>query len=86
MINHKFLIQIDKRIPQKSGLGGGSMNAANILKYFIKKKIINTNKKQIIEISNLVGSDVILGLESTPSVLTSKIRLKDSKIVQGYIL
>ena len=34
----KFIIQIDKRIPHKSGLGGGSMNAASILKYFIKKK------------------------------------------------
>ena len=79
LINHKFLIQIDKRIPQKSGLGGGSMNAANILKYFIKKKIINTNKKQIIEISNLVGSDVILGLESTHSVLTSKNKIKRFK-------
>ena len=34
----KFRIIINKRIPSKAGLGGGSMNAANILKYFLKKK------------------------------------------------
>ena len=37
--NKKFQIKIIKRIPNKAGLGGGSMNAANVLKYFIKKKL-----------------------------------------------
>ena len=36
--NKKFEKRIIKKIPNKAGLGGGSMNAANILKYFIKKK------------------------------------------------
>ena len=31
--NRKFQIKINKKIPTQSGLGGGSMNAANILKY-----------------------------------------------------
>ncbi len=34
----KFRIKINKKIPTEAGLGGGSMNAANILKYLIKKK------------------------------------------------
>ena len=34
----KFKIKINKQIPNQAGLGGGSMNAANLLKYFIKKK------------------------------------------------
>ena len=38
LINQKFFIKIKKNIPQKAGLGGGSMNAASILKFFIKKK------------------------------------------------
>ena len=38
LISQKFSIKIIKNIPQKAGLGGGSMNAANILKYLIKKK------------------------------------------------
>ena len=45
--NKKFQIKIDKRIPNKAGLGGGSMNAANILKFFLKKKIIKTTKKNV---------------------------------------
>ena len=52
------------------------MNAANILKYFINKKIIKLNTKQILEITDYVGSDVILGLDSTNSVLTSKKKIK----------
>ena len=36
--NKKFKIKINKQIPNRAGLGGGSMNAANILKYFVKKK------------------------------------------------
>tara|TARA_B100000902_G_scaffold330940_1_gene328134 strand:- start:22 stop:867 length:846 start_codon:yes stop_codon:yes gene_type:complete len=68
----KFRIQVYKRIPNKAGLGGGSMNAANILKYFVKKKIIKTNKREISLISRSISSDMILGLNSRNSILTSK--------------
>ena len=44
--NKKFQIKIKKNIPQKAGLGGGSMNAANILNYLIKKKLIKINQKK----------------------------------------
>ncbi len=37
----KYQIFIKKNIPIKSGLGGGSMNAASVLKYFLKKKLLN---------------------------------------------
>ena len=76
LIEQKYFIKITKNIPQKAGLGGGSMNAANILKYFINRKIIKLNTKQILEITDYVGSDVILGLDSTYSVLTSKKKIK----------
>ena len=44
--NQKFEIKIKKNIPQKSGMGGGSMNAASVLKYLIKKKIIKISNKK----------------------------------------
>ena len=72
LIHQKFHIKITKNIPQKSGLGGGSMNAASILRYLIQKRIIKIKKKQILEITKNIGSDVILGLESTNLILTSK--------------
>ena len=86
LIHQKYLIKITKNIPQKSGLGGGSMNAASILKYFIKKKIIKLNSNQILEIAEYVGSDVVLGLDSTNTILTSKKKLKDLEIVKNYLL
>ena len=67
--NQKFEIKIKKNIPQKSGMGGGSMNAASILRYFIKKKIINFSNAKITKIANLIGSDVVLGLEKKNSIL-----------------
>ena len=77
--NKKFQIKINKKIPNKAGLGGGSMNAASILKYFLKKKLIKLSKKEIITISKLIGSDVILGLDSTYSILNSKNKIKRFK-------
>ena len=74
--NNKFKIKINKKIPNKSGLGGGSMNAANILCFLLKKKIIKISKTEIIKICYSVGSDVILGLNSTNSVLNSKNEIK----------
>ena len=76
LLKQKFYIKITKNIPQKSGLGGGSMNAARVLKYLIEKKIIKVNKKQISEITEYVGSDVILGLKPSNSVLTSNNKIK----------
>ena len=74
--NNKFQIKIKKNIPQKAGLGGGSMNSANILNFLIKKKFVNITQKQVIKISNLVGSDVILGNKLKNSILTSKGNIK----------
>ena len=67
----KFQIKIKKNIPQEDGLGGGSMNAANILNFLIRKKIIKINQKKILKITSLIGSDVILGINSKSAVLTS---------------
>ena len=42
----KYFIKIKKNIPQKSGMGGGSMNAATLIKYFLSKNIIKLSKKK----------------------------------------
>ncbi len=71
----KFLIKVKKNIPMKSGLGGGSMNAASILSYFLKKKFLFLKKKEINKISNLVGSDVVLGLKKKNTIISSDGRI-----------
>ena len=42
----------------------------------MKKKIIKTNQKELAKISKLVGSDVILGLNFTNSIMNSKNKIK----------
>ena len=46
LIKHKYQIIIKKNIPSKAGLGGGSMNAASVINFFVKKKIIKIKKKK----------------------------------------
>ena len=67
--NQKYLIKVKKNIPQKSGLGGGSINAASILKYFLKKQKLKLNSKEILQISSKIGSDVILGMYQKNSII-----------------
>ena len=74
--NKKFKISIKKNIPQEAGLGGGSMNAAAILKFFIKKKIIKLTKINIEKLCNSIGSDVILGINFSSSILKSNNQIK----------
>ena len=69
--NKKFQINVKKNIPQEAGLGGGSMNAATILNFLIKKKFIKINQKKIFQITNLIGSDVILGINPVSTILSS---------------
>jgi len=82
--NQKYKIRINKNIPSEAGLGGGSMNAASILKYLIKYKIIKLNKKQVSSICKSIGSDVILGLNSTYTVLKSNSEIKQLKNCEKF--
>ena len=68
--NRKYLIKINKRIPQKSGMGGGSINAAVLLKYFLKFRKVN-DKREIQKICSEIGSDVALGMKKNPLILKS---------------
>ena len=74
--NKKFKISIKKNIPQEAGLGGGSMNAAAILNFFIKKKITKLTKIKIEKLCNSIGSDVILGINFSSSILKSNNQIK----------
>ena len=85
--NKKFQVNIQKNIPQKAGLGGGSMNSASILNFLLKKKFIKLNQKKILRISSLIGSDVILGINPASTVLRSNNILKKFfKCPRFYIL
>ena len=69
--NKKYFIKIKKNIPQKSGLGGGSMNASTIMSFLLSKKILNFSKKNIKKLTKKIGSDVELGLNFKNKILYS---------------
>ena len=77
--NEKYLIKIKKKIPLKSGLGGGSMNAASILKYFIRKNNMKLDRGNISKITKKIGSDTIIGLNKN-SIFSKELRIKYAKL------
>ena len=80
LLKDKYQIVVIKNIPTKAGLGGGSMNAANILNFFIKKKFVKLKQKEVVKILRLIGSDTILGIHSKNLVLQSNNSIKTPKI------
>ncbi len=70
--NYKYSILIKKNIPQKAGLGGGSMNAASLINYFEKKNKINLSLKERYNLCSKIGSDVILGIDQKNLIISYK--------------
>jgi 4-diphosphocytidyl-2-C-methyl-D-erythritol kinase len=62
-------ISVKKQIPQGSGMGGGSSDAAAFIKYVINKKNKSLDKKMINEIANKVGADVPFFLHNRPALV-----------------
>ena len=84
---NKYLIKVKKNIPQKSGMGGGSMNAASILNYLFKKKIIKINSWELKKIARLIGSDVEIGINNNTNVYKSNIYLiKKIKNIKLFLI
>ena len=73
--NKKYLIKIKKNIPLKSGMGGGSMNASSVLRYFVNKNKLLLNTSQISQIANKIGSDVMFGIEKKNIILQGNRKL-----------
>lgn len=67
-------IYIKKNIPVGGGLGGGSTNAATILKYLVRffKIDIEKDRKKLMDIALSVGSDVPFFLILKPCLATGR--------------
>ena len=83
----KYSIKIKKNIPQKAGLGGGSMNAASIIRFFLLKRNKIISKNKIFELSEKVGSDVKFGLKLNNTIqLGNQSILRFKKKIGLYVL
>ncbi len=63
----KFNIIVNKQIPIGYGVGGGSSNAASILKYLYK--FYKLNPKNFLDDAPKLGSDVLLFYNQTPKII-----------------
>ena len=84
LLRNHYQILIKKNVPSQAGLGGGSMNASSILKFLIKKDLKKMKKKDILEISNSIGSDVKLGLYSKNLVLKANNQIKSLSLKKKF--
>ena len=85
--NKKFDIKIVKNIPQEAGMGGGSMNAASLINFFIKKKLLKIKKNELKKMTSQIGSDVILGIKPTNTILSHNGDIKKyNKNIKFYTL
>ena len=73
---NKYKINVKKNIPVFSGLGGGSSNAATIIKFFIKKKI---SEYDINYFSKYLGTDFRLFLKTKKIFQQSLLKIKSIK-------
>ena len=72
----KFNILVDKKIPIGYGIGGGSSNAASILKYLYK--FYKINPQNFFDDAPELGSDVLLFFNQTPKIIDG---IKNYKIL-----
>ena len=66
-IDTKFRIFIHKVIPMQAGLGGGSSNAATIMKMINKVCKLNIPKEKMIKLAKEVGADVPFFVDCAPA-------------------
>lgn len=79
LISNFYSIDIYKNIPSGSGLGGGSSNAAEIIRYVLNEGKIKLNKKILKHIVS-IGSDIPFFLKSNDLALISGYGEKVKKI------
>lgn len=57
-LEHNYHIKVEKRIPAGAGLGGGSSNAAMILRMLNKMEELGLSDDELIDLSRDLGADI----------------------------
>lgn len=81
--NKSYRIKIYKRIPMSAGLGGGSADAAGLIKALCSVNKLNPSDPEIIALARSIGSDVPYCLVNKPARVTGtgeEIKLLDSNM------
>lgn len=84
-----FHIYIEKRIPVGAGLGGGSMNAATIIKTILDMEKIPYNLYELIDEFKHLGADIAYGLIDDDAIVEGegeRIYILNDKITKKMVL
>lgn len=65
-----YLIRVDKRIPAGAGLGGGSSNAALVLRMINKIEEMGLSEDELIDLSRDLGADVPFFIKGKTGIAT----------------
>jgi|TARA_B100001964_G_C14168320_1_gene570205 4-diphosphocytidyl-2-C-methyl-D-erythritol kinase len=86
--NKKFIINVKKNIPHSAGLGGGSMNSATLINFFLSTYKLNISQKKLLTIAYKIGSDVPLGLKikNTFLISSNKYLVRTKSKLNLYVL
>ena len=68
----QICIELTKNIPSGAGLGGGSSDAATILKMVNELYNLNITRNELINYASLLGSDVPFFIDNKPAYATGK--------------
>lgn len=67
-LERSYRIEVEKHIPAGAGLGGGSSNAATILRMLNKIEDLGLSTKDLIDLSRNLGADIAFFLQGEPAV------------------
>lgn len=68
-INDNFLVRLNKHIPMKAGLAGGSTDGAAIIRMMNKMYKLNLDDEKIKELCLRIGADVLFNYYSKPALV-----------------
>lgn len=88
LLKNNYKIVLKKRIPVGAGLGGGSSDAACLIKALNKLEHLNLSEKEMVDIAINFGSDVPFFIYNKNGIISSKGELFSFKKYDGkkYIL
>ena len=67
-LKHNYVIKVDKHIPVGAGLGGGSSNAALILRMLNKIEEMGLSSDDLIDLSRNLGADIPFFIKGQPGL------------------
>ena len=68
-VHRGIRIVVDKKIPMGAGLGGGSSNAASVMKELVRRWGISLEQDEMMSLGREIGADVPLFLYGNPCVM-----------------